>query len=188
VTNPKDTVGALKAPLRYVPRALDIEVAVVMATGARKYGPFNWREQPVSAITYAEAMLRHIYAWMEGQDNAEDSGLSHIAHVAASAGILLDAAANDTLLDDRTAGPAADVLRRVDQSTDAVKVEPVTYANKLQGSFPRTVYGQDRDGWDGYGGPVHLENRGEWPADTRVAGRLTCCGATEHTLTCPQWR
>lgn len=122
--NPKDTVGAKKAPLRYVPRALDIEVAAVMATGAAKYGPFNWREQPVSAVTYAEAMLRHIYAWMEGQDNAEDSGLSHIAHVGASAGILLDAVANGTLLDDRTKGPAADILRRLDQSTDAVKVQP----------------------------------------------------------------
>lgn len=33
-----------------------------------------------------------------------------------------------------------------------------------------------------------VENRGEWPPDTRVAGRLTCCGATEHTLDCPQWR
>lgn len=114
--NPKDAVGAKKAPLRYVPRALDIEVAAVMATGAAKYGPFNWRQQPVSAVTYAEAMLRHIYAWLEGQDNAEDSGLSHIAHVGASAGILLDAVANGTMLDDRVAGPAADILRRLDRS------------------------------------------------------------------------
>jgi hypothetical protein len=35
---------------------------------------------------------------------------------------------------------------------------------------------------------VEVENRGEWPPDTRVAGRLTCCGASEHTLDCAQYR
>lgn len=114
--NPKDLVGAKKAPTRYVPQALVLEVAPVMATGAAKYGPFNWREQPVSAVTYAEAMQRHLSAWVEGQDKAEDSGLSHLAHIAASCGILLDAAANGTMLDDRVTGPAADILRRLDQS------------------------------------------------------------------------
>jgi hypothetical protein len=33
-----------------------------------------------------------------------------------------------------------------------------------------------------------VDNRGEWPPDTRVNGRLTCCGASEHTLACPQYR
>lgn len=114
--NPKDLVGAKKAPTRYVPQALVLETAAVMATGAAKYGPFNWRQQPVSAATYAEAMQRHLSAWIEGQDAAEDSGLNHIAHIAASCGILLDAAANGTLLDDRVAGPAANILRRLDNS------------------------------------------------------------------------
>ena len=119
--NPKDSVGAKKAPLRYVPPALAIEVAAVMETGATKYGPFNWREQPVSAVTYVEAMERHLAAWKDGQDNAEDSGLSHSAHVAASCGILLDAAANNSLLDDRfTKGPAATILRRLDHSSTPV--------------------------------------------------------------------
>lgn len=35
---------------------------------------------------------------------------------------------------------------------------------------------------------VQVENRGEWPPDTRVSGRLTCCGQSEHPITCPQWR
>jgi hypothetical protein len=33
-----------------------------------------------------------------------------------------------------------------------------------------------------------VENRGDWPPDTRVDGRLTCCGGTEHALDCPQYR
>lgn len=134
--NPKDSVGAKKAPTRYVPQALVLEVAPVMANGADKYGPFNWREQPVSAVTYGEAMQRHLSAWLEGQtydecslhpglygkehpfDKAtcDGSGLPHVAHIGASCGILLDAEANGTLLDDRVAGPAAAILRRLDKS------------------------------------------------------------------------
>jgi hypothetical protein len=36
--------------------------------------------------------------------------------------------------------------------------------------------------------PPKIEYRGEWPPDTRVGGLLTCCGQSEHVLTCPQWR
>lgn len=116
--NPKDSVGAKKAPLRYVPPALMLEVSRIMENGANKYGPYNWREQPVSAVTYVEAAMRHLFAWLDRQDNAEDSGLPHLAHAAASLGILLDAIAGGNMLDDRfTAGPAADILRRLDQST-----------------------------------------------------------------------
>ena len=115
--NPKDLVGAKKAPLRYVPPALNIAVSQVMEHGASKYGPFNWREQPVSAMTYIEAIFRHLYAWMDGQNSAEDSGLSHLAHAAAGLGILIDAEFNGSLLDDRaTPGPAADMLRALDKS------------------------------------------------------------------------
>lgn len=181
--NPKDTVGAKKAPTRFVPQALVLEAAAVMATGAVKYGPFNWREQPVSAVTYAEAIQRHLSAWVEGQDNAEDSGLNHIAHIAASCGILLDAAANGTLLDDRTAGPAADILRRLDHSQPHdIQTEPWGTGDGPVVTFAGLDLSRGRDV------TVEVTNRGEWPPDTRVDGRLTCCGQTEHDLTCPQWR
>lgn len=116
-TNPKDLVGVKKAPLRYVPPALAIGVAPAMAEGAEKYGPFNWRKQPVSMMTYIEAMERHIAALKDGQDNTEDSGHSHLAHIGASVGILLDAEANGTLIDDRfEPGPAPDMLRALDKT------------------------------------------------------------------------
>lgn len=38
------------------------------------------------------------------------------------------------------------------------------------------------------GADVTVDYRGEWPPDTRVDGRLTCCGANEHPLDCPQYR
>jgi hypothetical protein len=35
---------------------------------------------------------------------------------------------------------------------------------------------------------VTFDNRGEWPPDTRVNGLLTCCGQSEHPITCSQYR
>lgn len=117
VINPKDLVGAKKAPLRYVPPALAIGAAPAMEEGALKYGPFNWREQPVSMVTYIEAIERHLNALKDGQDNAADSGHSHLGHIAANVSILLDAKAYGSLLDDRFhPGPAADMLRALDKS------------------------------------------------------------------------
>lgn len=116
--NPKDSVGAKKAPLRYVPSALVIGASEAMNVGQAKYGPFNWRKQPVSAMTYAEAVERHLAAWKDGQDDAEDTGINPWKHIAAGAAIVLDAMGIEGgLLDDRPdAGPAADLLRQLDKS------------------------------------------------------------------------
>lgn len=117
MSNPKDLVGAKKAPLRYVPAALVIEASGPMEDGAIKYGPFNWRDIPVELMTYIEAVQRHLAAFVDGQDNAEDSGHSHIGHAIAGLGIIADAKANGTLIDNRpTKGPAADMLRARDKS------------------------------------------------------------------------
>lgn len=35
---------------------------------------------------------------------------------------------------------------------------------------------------------VTFENRGQYPPDTRVGGLLWCCGATEHPLSCRNFR
>lgn len=116
--NPKDAIGAKKAPLGYVPAAAVIGPAPAMEIGAIKYGPFNWRAQPVQAMTYVEAALRHLYAWIDGQDDAEDTGISHISHAQAGLAILQDAIMSGNLIDNRPPkGPAADALRSLDRST-----------------------------------------------------------------------
>jgi hypothetical protein len=110
-TNPKDKIGMTKAPLRLVPPALMIEVAEVMADGAKKYGPYNWRDTNVRLTVYLEAMLRHILAVLDGEDYTQDSGVKHIAAIAAGCGIVLDAQGSGTLIDDRpTKGPAPSLL------------------------------------------------------------------------------
>lgn len=111
--NPKDLIGAKKAPLRLVPPALIIETAAAMRNGAEKYGPYNWREKAVSLMTYIEAAQRHLLAFADGEDFAEDSGVHHLAHAAACMAIIMDAMSIDKLIDDRpTPGAAAELLER----------------------------------------------------------------------------
>lgn len=109
--NPKDVVGATKAPLRDVPASLLAFVAPVFALGARKYGRLNWRTQPIREVAYIEAAERHLLALKDGQDIDPESGVSHWAHLAATAGIVLDARSVGTLIpDDRTPGVTAELL------------------------------------------------------------------------------
>lgn len=111
--NPKDLIGDTKAALHLVPPALLISAAEAIATGAVKYGPYNWRDYPIQAHAYYGAILRHLTAWWDGEDAASDSGVSHLSHVAAGLAILLDAIGTETLVDDRPKpGPSATLLAR----------------------------------------------------------------------------
>lgn len=99
--DPKEKFGIAKPSIQYVPPTAVLQEAVVMALGAKKYGPFNWREGSVNASTYYSAAFRHLAAWFDGEDIDPESGAHHLAHVRASMGILLDALAHGTLIDDR---------------------------------------------------------------------------------------
>jgi len=116
-TNPKDSLGLKKPPLRLVPAALHIFVAKVMGLGALKYGPYNWRTKKVRLTVYLEAAQRHILAKLDGQDVDPESGQPHEAHAAACMGIVLDAMATGNLIDDRPpAGAAERLLRELTES------------------------------------------------------------------------
>jgi hypothetical protein len=109
LVNPKDKIGATKAALHLVPPTAIAMVAQVLAVGAEKYGPYNWREFPINRTLYCAAALRHIYADMDGETIDPDprSGLMHLAHAAAGLLILLDAIACDAMIDDRPPPGAA---------------------------------------------------------------------------------
>lgn len=100
--NPKKAFGDEKPSIHNIPMGPILEVAKVMAHGSKKYGRKNWRIQPIDASTYYSAMFRHMVDWFEnGVDLDHDSKIHHLAHVAASALILLDAMNHHTLHDDR---------------------------------------------------------------------------------------
>jgi hypothetical protein len=109
--NPKDLIGVTKTPnLSVIPSTALIHLGEAMRNGGEKYGPFNWREHPVRSSIYVDACLRHIMAWQDGEEEAEDSGCHHLAHAMACLGILLDAQEVGNLIDERVPGPAATLL------------------------------------------------------------------------------
>ena len=60
------------------PYALE-EVAKVLTFGATKYGAQNWRKG-IEIGRLMAACLRHIFAFMRGENNDPETGLSHLAH------------------------------------------------------------------------------------------------------------
>ncbi len=123
-TNPKDRIGDTKPPLRLVPPPALVKIAMVMGLGAKKYGPYNWREKKVRYTVYLEAALRHIYSALDGEEIDPESGQPHTAHAAACMAILLDAQATGNLIDDRPpAGCAAKLIAELTAKKPAIETE-----------------------------------------------------------------
>ena len=112
-TNPKDLIGVTKPRISLVPPVGIVYEALAMANGAEKYGPYNFRDKKVQAMIYIEACMRHLMAWQDGEELAEDSGLPHLAHAKACLGILIDAKESGFLIDNRPKpGATAAVIKR----------------------------------------------------------------------------
>jgi len=99
--DPKAEIGRTKAPMWLLPPVALRAIAWVHGLGSLKYGPWNWRKTKVCSSTYISAIHRHLAAWHEGQDNDEESGQSHLAHIGACCNILMDAQHHRRLDDDR---------------------------------------------------------------------------------------
>lgn len=100
-TNPKDAIAGGKLPLHLWPTSATIYGTLGLLEGMLKYGRANWREAGVRASVYVDALDRHMKAWFEGEDDAPDSGLPHLAHALACLAILVDAQMAGKLIDDR---------------------------------------------------------------------------------------
>lgn len=112
--NPKDLLGAKKVSISKLPMVAVLHGAHAMMNGAAKYGPFNWRSKKVQADIYVDAAMRHLAAWFEGEENAEDSGVHHLGHAIACCAILLDAQETGNLVDNRPGnGQFSRVLERL---------------------------------------------------------------------------
>lgn len=100
-TDPKGASGAAKTPLHLLPPVAMARTSEVLALGAMKYGPWNWRHNKVEAMTYVAAIRRHLDAFVEGEDLDPESGVTHLAHIAASCAIVMDADNFGNLIDNR---------------------------------------------------------------------------------------
>ncbi len=92
-----------KPSLALLPTEALEEIAKVMDFGAKKYDADNWR----GGFTYrrvASSLLRHIFAWLKGEDLDPESGLSHLAHAGCNVLFLLTFVITKTGTDDRYKG------------------------------------------------------------------------------------
>ena len=121
--NPKQAFGAKKPPLGQVPLVALAHASMAFLDGSLKYGYRNWRENPVEAMTYVEAIKRHVMLWAEGEENARDTNVHNLGGVIASAALLLDAQANGVLIDNRSKSQAAcDLLHELEGQVTHLKL------------------------------------------------------------------
>lgn len=110
--NPKTAIGVTKVPLHLVPPSAKHYLAQALADGAKKYGPYNWRDAAISISVYKSALERHMDAFWDGEDFAQDSGVHHVAHAMACCALILDAMSIGKLVDDRPAKGASPELQK----------------------------------------------------------------------------
>lgn len=87
----KKAAGSLKSQLVLMPTIAEDMICKVLKSGADKYGAWNWRLTGLEMGTYVSAIKRHLAAIHEGEWIDPESGNPHIAHIAASCCILMDA-------------------------------------------------------------------------------------------------
>ena len=78
------------------------QLAQVLTFGARKYAAHNWRKG-ISKSRLLAAALRHLFAYLSGEDKDPESGLSHVAHAMCCCMFLLGLESRSDL-DDRWKG------------------------------------------------------------------------------------
>lgn len=81
------------------PEAL-LEITKVLDFGAKKYDAHNWRKG-FKYTRVISAVLRHIFAYLSGEDKDPETGLSHLAHAGCGIMFLITFEVTKTGTDDR---------------------------------------------------------------------------------------
>jgi hypothetical protein len=92
-----------KPELSYIltfPRAA-IEFAKVCMYGANKYERGNYLRVGKPLSEYADCLLRHLTAWLNGEDTDPESECNHLGHVVWNALALCQFALSKNSIDDR---------------------------------------------------------------------------------------
>lgn len=80
-----------------------LKVAQVMTFGKKKYSAHNWRGGFVWSRPLAAA-IRHIFAYLGGEDKDPETGISHLAHASCCLMFILEFEDTHKELDDRYKG------------------------------------------------------------------------------------
>lgn len=68
-----------KPAMQYLSNIWIIGVSEVLGFGAKKYEGHNWRKG-ITSSRLLGACLRHVFAYMGGEDNDPETGLCHLHH------------------------------------------------------------------------------------------------------------
>jgi len=116
-----------KPPMSLLDRRALEEIAQVLAFGAGKYDAHNWRKG-IRFTRLTDAALRHLMAFVDGENKDPETGLSHVAHASCCLMFLLWMEKNRPDLDDRF---------KVERATSALEAEIAEAMVALRG--PRTA-------------------------------------------------
>lgn len=101
-TNPKDLIATTKVNVSLVPPSALIGTSLALMYGATQYGPYNIRTcGKVGYMTYLSADIRHTLAFLDGENDAQDSLLPHLYHKMGGIAMLIDAIETGRAIDDR---------------------------------------------------------------------------------------
>ena len=56
------------------------EVGRVGTFGCQKYGEGNWQYLENGIDRYKDALFRHLFQWMQGEEIDKESGIKHLSH------------------------------------------------------------------------------------------------------------
>ena len=110
-----------KPRIDLLPPEMLLGTAEVMAYGAKKYSANNWAHG-ADWSRYYSAMMRHMLAFWSGEDNDDESGLSHLHHASCCLSFLVAYQARDIGNDDRLKPketPDASMARKERSSSEA---------------------------------------------------------------------
>lgn len=95
-----------KPPMHLIDGYALEQLAKVLAFGAEKYAPHNWRKG-LAQTRLISAAIRHLSAFNGGQDTDPETGLHHAAHAMCCCMFMVWMSANKPQFDDRYKGDAA---------------------------------------------------------------------------------
>lgn len=76
------------------------KIGDIFTFGAAKYGEYNWSKGILYSRIYG-ALLRHLFAWIRGENIDDESGKSHLHHAGACILMLIEMEELRKDLDDR---------------------------------------------------------------------------------------
>jgi hypothetical protein len=92
-------------------------VGQVLTFGAKKYAAHNWR-QGIKSSRLLGACLRHVLAYLGGEDRDPETGISHLHHASCCLMFLSELAETKPEFDDRYFA----IPREIDKAQEAARI------------------------------------------------------------------